>query len=494
MKQSISKRLIGYFTGTLLLFAVVIGAVFAVLFTRTMEQHNRDDLQKRAEMIADTLASFLQGQSFSNSHGEHGQGGYGAFLNMVDTIAMGEVWMVDKDGSLITGHDQAVQALPPYGEVLVENAWEGNVTFSTSFSETLGSQTVTVCVPVWDQSGEVMAAVLLHAPAQGMQQAMQAGLWILLLSTVVAAFLSVSAAILLSRRFTKPIRQIGITTRKLASGQYDEKTNVQSRDEIGQLAKDVDELAQKLQLAKEQQERLEKERQAFYTDVSHELRTPVTVMRGSLEALRDGKVEKEEERQAYYDRLIDETAYMQHMVNDLLDFSRMKNPDYHLDMQGLNLPDVLSDAVRSMRRVGEKKQVSLVLTNPYPILVVTGSYEKLRQLFLILLDNAVKFSPPHTQVEVSLEPDGDAYQVRVRDHGPGIEEKDLPHIFERFYRAKSGQNTGGTGIGLAIASQIAQRHGFSLSAENCKGEGACFICRVAAATQAESLLEKESDE
>ncbi len=234
---------------------------------------------------------------------------------------------------------------------------------------------------------------------------MQAGLWILLLSTVVAAFLSVSAAILLSRRFTKPIRQIGITTRKLASGQYDEKTNVQSRDEIGQLAKDVDELAQKLQLAKEQQERLEKERQAFYTDVSHELRTPVTVMRGSLEALRDGKVEKEEEKQAYYDRLIDETAYMQHMVNDLLDFSRMKNPDYHLDMQGLNLPDVLSDAVRSMRRVGEKKQVSLVLTNPYPILVVTGSYEKLRQLFLILLDNAVKISPPHTQVEVSLEPD-----------------------------------------------------------------------------------------
>ena len=75
MKQSISKRLIGYFTGTLLLFAVVIGAVFAVLFTRTMEQHNRDDLQKRAEMIADTLASFLQGQSYSNSHEEHGQGG-----------------------------------------------------------------------------------------------------------------------------------------------------------------------------------------------------------------------------------------------------------------------------------------------------------------------------------------------------------------------------------------------------------------------------------
>lgn len=112
MKQSISKRLIGYFTGTLLLFAVVIGAVFAVLFTRTMEQHNRDDLQKRAEMIADTLASFLQGQSYSNSHEEHGQGGYGAFLNMVDTIAMGEVWMVDKDGSLITGHDQMCRLYP----------------------------------------------------------------------------------------------------------------------------------------------------------------------------------------------------------------------------------------------------------------------------------------------------------------------------------------------------------------------------------------------
>ena len=162
----------------------------------------------------------MQGQTFyseiarSSGHGEHGQGGYGAFLNMVDTIAMGEVWMVDQSGSLITGHDQVVPALPPDGEVLVENAWQGDVTFSTSFSETLGSQTVTVCVPVWGQSGDVIAAVLLHAPAQGMQQARQAGLWILLLSTAVAALLSVPAAILLSRRFTKPIRQIGVTTKK----------------------------------------------------------------------------------------------------------------------------------------------------------------------------------------------------------------------------------------------------------------------------------------
>ena len=129
-----------------------------------------------------------------------------------------------------------------------------------------------------------------------------------------------------------------MTTKKLASGEYEEKTHVHSQDEIGQLARDVDALAQKLQAAREQQERLEKERQAFYTDVSHELRTPVTVMRGSLEALRDGKVEKEGDIQAYYDRLIAETAYMQHMVNDLLDFSRMKNPDYQLDMQRLNLP------------------------------------------------------------------------------------------------------------------------------------------------------------
>ena len=128
----------------------------------------------------------------------------------------------------------------------------------------------------------------------------------------------------------------------------------------------MDALAQKLQAAREQQERLEKERQAFYTDVSHELRTPVTVMRGSLEALRDGKVEKEGDIQAYYDRLIAETAYMQHMVNDLLDFSRMKNPDYQLDMQRLNLPDVLSDAVRSMRRVADKKQMTITLQNPYP--------------------------------------------------------------------------------------------------------------------------------
>ena len=214
-------------------------------------------------MIADTLAGFLQGQTFSSGHGEHGQGGYGAFLNMVDTIAMGEVWMVDQSGSLITGHDQVVPALPPDGEVLVENAWQGDVTFSTSFSETLGSQTVTVCVPVWGQSGDVIAAVLLHAPAQGMQQARQAGLWILLLSTAGGGFTVHSGGNPAFPPVYKPIRQIGVTTKKLASGEYERKTHVHSQDEIGQLARDVDALAQKLQAAREQQERLEKNARPF---------------------------------------------------------------------------------------------------------------------------------------------------------------------------------------------------------------------------------------
>lgn len=488
MRGSITKRLIFYFAGTLVVFAVIIGVVFSVLFTRTMTEHNKTDLKKRADTIAETLSGFLQGESLSGGQGkghgagEKGQGGYGAFLRLADDMAMGEVWLVDSGKNLITNEmhsaGKTYGSLPDEGEALIDAALGGTVGFSESFSEAVGARTLTVCVPAYGKDKTVLAAVLVHAPMNGMQASLQSGLWILAVSLMAALVLSIVMAVLLSGRFIRPLKRIGVTAQKLADGDYSQKTGVRSADEIGRLAESVDILSDKLLKAEQRRADMDKEQQAFYADISHELRTPVTVMRGSLEAMRDGKIGEESRREAYYEEMISEAAYMQHMVNDLLDFSKLKNPDFNLSMEELNLSDVLSDAVRSMRRVAEKKQITLRYENPCALLRVNGSYEKLRQMFSIILDNAVKFSPQGDTVSALVTAEGSMCTVRIEDRGPGIDEKELPHLFERFYKGAAKQNPGGTGIGLAIAKQIADRHGIVIRVISKAGQGASFCFAI----------------
>lgn len=490
MKLTITKRLVLYFTATLLVFAAVIGILFSVLFTTTMARHNREDLERRANNIAATLSTFLEGRTLSadgeQKHQGQGMGqggGFGAFLRLADELTVGEVWLVDKESNLITsgmhGTEVNQAALPPDGEALIANALAGRTGFSESFSEAVGTRSFTVSVPAYGSDGTVIAAVLVHAPAQGMQESLRSGLWILGVSLVVALALAAIIAVLLSRRFIRPINEINAAAGRLAEGDYSSKTSVDQQDEIGELARTMNQLSLRLCDAREQQERLEEERQTFYADISHELRTPVTVIRGSLEALKDGKIRGDEEMERYYAQLLSEVSYMQKMVNDLLDFSRLKNQNYALDMEWINLADVLSDAVRSIRRIAEVRGVAVRYRSDIAVIGVHGNYEKLRQMFSIVLDNAVKFSPEGQVVSVDVTQVDDRFIVSIEDHGSGIEESDLPHVFERFYRDTTDRNTAGTGIGLAIAAQVAERHNIQVQLESQIGVGTRFRFVVA---------------
>ena len=149
--------------------------------------------------------------------------------------------------------------------------------------------------------------------------------------------------------------------------------------------------------------------------------------------------------------------------------SRLQNPDFAIEKQSLLLNDVLSDALRSARQIAKAKDIAIDFEQKCP-LPLEGDYGRLRQMFLIILDNAVKFSQTSGKVEV-IATDKD---ITVRDYGVGIDEKDLAHIFERFYKTKGEKNKTGTGLGLAIAKQIAARHNIELTATNHTGGGAEF--------------------
>jgi signal transduction histidine kinase len=234
-------------------------------------------------------------------------------------------------------------------------------------------------------------------------------------------------------------------------------------------------MATKLDTASKESAKLDKLRQDFVANISLELRTPVTVIRGSLEALCDGVVSEPAMVADYHRQMLAESIYMERLVSDLIDLARLQNPDFAVEKREVDLKDIAVDAVRSIRRIADIKHVNVRLSYLGDDFIVCGDYSRLRQLLLILLDNAVKFSPEGKNVHVVLSRSQGISMLSVADEGPGIAPEDLPYIFERFYKQRSEANKNGTGLGLAIAKQIADRHNAIIEAKNRPDAGAEFV-------------------
>ena len=473
MKNRIAVRLFAYFAVALLAFALSSGVLFRSLFTQQALRMKKADMQARAETLSQTLSGVLAGSS-SAGNGMGGQGGgYGAFVRML-SLTETNVWVLDEHLEFLSsGHMQGKTVtyddLPTDASMLVQQVFQGETPFSEGFSDILGAPTLTLGVPIM-LNGQVVGALLLHDAVSGMESATRQGMEILLLSGAAALVFSSLLAILFSLTFTRPINRMKETALRLAGGEYAAKTEVRQKDEIGMLAEAIDTLSDKLAEAKEAGERQDQLRQDFFANVSHELRTPVTVLRGSLEALCDGVVTEPETVSEYHRQMLAETKNLQRLVNDLMELSRLQNTDFPIESEPLSLTDAVNDALRSAERLAKSKQIRLERSLPETPAAFQGDYGRLRQMFLIVLDNAVKFSPPQSTVSVALT----GNQLTILDEGVGIAPDELPLIFDRFHKADNQENQLGSGLGLAIAKQIALRHGMHVGVESTVGKGTAF--------------------
>lgn len=220
--------------------------------------------------------------------------------------------------------------------------------------------------------------------------------------------------------------------------------------------------------------RLENTRREFVANISHELKTPVTVIRGSLEALIDKVVTDPTQIENYHKQMFYEAAFLQRLISDLLDLSKLQNADFIIEKQKISLYDILDDITRSVGHIAIKKGVEIRIAKNDVDCVVNGDYGRIRQMLMIIFDNAVKFSPDNGIVDIVYK---NKY-LSIRDYGIGISQSDLPYIFDRFYKTNSAQNKSGTGLGLAIAKQIAERHNIILSVQSREGIGAEFIFKM----------------
>lgn len=456
MKSRLFWRLLSAFVAVLMFFTIVLGSVYLLLFRQHTITINQTQMEKKAVSIAQTLSAFLTGEMGM----PHGMGGYGAYLRYLDDIAMADVWIVDRDLNLLSYRQSGstYSSLPVNAEQVVRRIFEGEVIYSQEFSGFFDTPSLTVGAPITQAGGQVIGAVLLHSPVSGIDHAVRQGLSALVAGAAIALLLAGATAAYMTYYFTKPLYRIKATALQLAYGDYTAQTSVTQQDEIGQLAQTIDLLAGRLSLAAQERAALDKLKEDFVANISHELRTPVAVLRGSLEVLKDGTIADPLEVADYYDQMLSESRYLERLVNDLLDLSRLQDPRFKLDMQELNLCDVLTDAARAIRQLLPPKQLTLDLDYPEEECMILGDYGRIRQLLLILLDNAVKFCDYNSVLTLRLSKSGSNYRLSVINNGQTIPQQELPYIFDRFRKTNSSYNKSGTGLGLSIAKQIADRH------------------------------------
>ena len=215
------------------------------------------------------------------------------------------------------------------------------------------------------------------------------------------------------------------------------------------------------------------QQQAFVANASHELRTPLTLMRASTEVALRGNLAKKE--RALLNDVLQESDYMSHLVDDLLLLSRLDAGRLTLDLTRLPVKKLLTDINRQVGKMHEGKRITVDIKSGSGI--IQGDSTRLRQVLLILLDNAMKHTPPDTPVSVTSQRAGKNIDLTIEDKGPGIPAAHLPLIFQRFYQVpgRSGQATHSYGLGLSIAKRLIEQHGGKIRVESHPSTGTKFI-------------------
>ena len=392
-------------------------------------------------------------------------------MRMIEDIAMGEVWIVDaKTGNIVQGRNEKGQPLsylklPPNAEETIKKAISGETTTTENFNDYLNENSITVAVPI--KNGQTIeGVVLLHSPVKYMSSALKSGIYTLIFSILAALILASISAVWLSINFTKPLNKIRDTTTELAKGNYEVTTQIKQSDEIGELAKSIDKLALQLDKSSKESERFEKMRQNFIANISHELRTPITVIRGSIEAICDGIISNPEQLKDYNEQILSDSIHLQRLVNDLIDLTKLQNTDFSIDKSTINLFEIINDAVRSMKQISTKKGVKINFSAENAIeedrYLFVGDYQRIRQMIIIVLDNAIKFSNENQKVDILLKKENKKYELKIRDSGRGIDPENIGEIFNRYHKSNIEENKNGMGLGLAIAKEIALRHNIEI--------------------------------
>ncbi len=315
------------------------------------------------------------------------------------------------------------------------------------------------------RNGQLLGVLRMSITLQQFQRQFAIVIWTVLGTLVFILLLCTFISEWLARSLSRPIQTMKNFAIRLGSGHFGDKLQIRQSNELDQLALELNRMSERLAS-------LDQERRAFLANVSHELRTPISNVLVTVEALRNGAASDPAVSDRFFQNVEDETKRLSRLIGDLLDLGRLEAGVTLLEKQHIQLVSLIKRAVRAVETRLQNSQISVQVN--VADLQIQGDSERLLQALLNLLDNAIKHSPPNSQILITGSKEGKQAVVTIRDQGQGVKDSDLSRIFEQFYTGDHSRKGRGVGLGLAIAKRIIEAHGGSITVSSKVGEGATF--------------------
>lgn len=464
MANKITWKFFGAFIFLTFVVALVLNFFLSLKLRENFERKITEKLRSNAIVVADlmkeTLSEYEQGiiqertKSLANK--------LGLRITIIDNegVVLGDS---ERDPAQMENHKDRLE---------VAHAIREGFGQSTRFSKTLKYDMKYVAVRVTD-SNEILGVVRFSQPLSEAQLEIQVIYRAVVLGGMVAIVIAMIVAYFISKSITYPIAQMKETAQRIAKGDFSKKVEIKSKDELGELAKSLNIMADELQQKIQNLKHMDRIRTDFVANVSHELRTPLTSIKGYVETLVDGGIDDRESTLRFISIIKKHVDRLENIISDLLRLSELELRKDSIEKTEFNLNTLLNEVALSFGHALASKQQNLNVQTQGCDFQIKADSDKIEQVFVNLIDNAIKYTKRGGQINVSLCAQGAEITATVQDNGIGIPKEHLSRVFERFYRIDKARSRklGGTGLGLGIAKHIVLAHNGKIYIESEVGKG-----------------------
>ena len=453
-------RIMAVVMAAILVTAVCLSGIWWITLRNQQIDARLDYLISEAEEIA-YLASDLSGNSMGDFWGSTARDHLNAKADKVNREFGAYIAVVDRWGNVMDNIRTAYSEDPDFvnslsGEEITEALRKVLQGESIRIRSSGGqAPTFTVGVP-FEQNGYVRGAVFIQTRAQEIESGLDRILLKIILLTLGVLILSGVAVFLFVRSALRPLRKMTEAAGNIADGDFKVRVDeTRGGRELKEVSRAFNTMTQKL-------EGVEEGRREFVSNVSHELRSPITSIRGFAEGMADGVI-PEEEHPKYLRLVADESRRLSGLVNDLLALSLLERDDAKPEMTVFDINEMLRRAIIRRMADVEGKKIDISCEPETDPCYVRADHDRIEQVVINLLDNAIKFTGENGKITLSSRVRGNKAEITVRDNGIGVAEEDREKIFDRFFTADRAHTSGkGTGLGLSICRRIMEMHGQSL--------------------------------
>lgn len=444
MKNKIGKRLVKSFLIIILITISIIDIFLLFAFSFYYYNNISKELVSRMELSLEIYKRDYSDKSLEDLIYEDND----IFLSNTNA----EVQILDKEGNLLLDSIGRLASNPiRTSDVLA--AEKGEIKSWRGEDSQTGESIMSVSGPIKNNSGETMGYLRFISSLEEANSAILKAVISLLIFTLFVALVTTMFSLLISKSIVRPILELTEVANTMLKGNYEEKAKVFEDDEIGELAKTLNAMSDEI---------INKDRikNDFISSISHELRTPLTSIKGWAVVLKDAKEDEKDLIEDGLNIIENEADRLAKMVEELLDFSRYISGRITLDKEVFDITQTCLDISKQMKPRAKSNNIELITELPKESILINADENRIKQLLINLLDNAIKFTSDKGWVKFQMLEEDNFVQIMVSDNGMGMTKEELAHVKEKFYKGKHSKSH--SGIGLSISDEITKLHNGNL--------------------------------